>query len=126
MKTKFLLLAVVLLTMLSTRAVAQNDASAMREQMKERLDELKALVPDGVKGLNETLKNNVNVSVTNNTNLYNASPLLSYEVYEFAYDELDWFITRVNEYLAAYGEFTVNLAKLQTLINNFNADTEKK
>ena len=126
MKTKFLLLAVMLLTMLSTRAVAQNDASAMREQMKERLDELKALVPDGVKGLNETLKNNVNERVTNYTNLYNASPIQSYQNYEDAYDELDWFITRVNEYLAAYGEFTDNMAKLKSLIQNFNPDTEYK
>ncbi len=126
MKTKFLLLAVMLLTMLSTRAVAQNDASAMREQMKERLDELKALAPDGVKGLNETLKNNVNERVTNFTNLYNASPIQSYQNYEDAYDELVWFITRVNKYLAAYGEFTDNMAKLKSLIDNFNADTEKK
>ena len=129
MKTKFLLLAVVLLTMLSTRAVAQsveNDPNAMRELMKGKLDELQALVPDGVKGLNETLKNNVNERVTNYTNLYNASSIQSYQNYEDAYDELDWFITRVNEYLAAYGEFTVNLAKLKDLIDNFNADTENK
>ena len=46
--------------MLSTRAVAQDDASAMRELMKGKLEELKALAPDGVKGLNETLKNKVN------------------------------------------------------------------
>jgi len=45
-----LLLLLVLLTMLSTRAVAQGDASAMREQMKERLDELTTLAPDNVKG----------------------------------------------------------------------------
>ena len=129
MKTKFLLLAVVLLTMLSTRAVAQsveNDPNAMRELMKGKLDELKALVPDGVKGLNETLKNNVNERVTNFTNLYNASPIQSYQNYEDAYDELDWFITRVNKYLAAYGEFTVNLAKLKDLIDNFNVDKENK
>ncbi len=126
MKTKLLFLAVVLLTMLSTRAVAQNDASAMRELMKGKLDELKALVPDGVKGLNETLKNNVNERVTNYTNLYDASPIQSYQNYEDAYDELDWFITRVNKYLAAYGEFTVNMAKLKDLIDNFNADTENK
>lgn len=127
MKTKFLLLAVMLLTMLSTRAVAQNDASAMREQMKERLDELKALAPDGVKGLNETLKHDtVKVYITLYTGWYNASPLLSYDDYQEAYDHLGFIIDRVNEYLAAYGEFTDNMAKLQTLIQNFNADTEKK
>ena len=75
MKTKFLLLAVMLLTMLSTRAVAQNDASAMRELMKTRIDELKALAPDNVKGLNETLKNDtVKVYIAQYTDWYNASP----------------------------------------------------
>ena len=49
--------------MLSTRAVAQDDASAMREQMKERIDALKDLAPDGVKGLNQTLKNDVKVYI---------------------------------------------------------------
>jgi len=116
----------MLLTMLSTRAVAQGDASAMRELMKTRIDELKALAPDDVKGLNETLKNDVNVYKALYTGWYNASPLLSYEEYEEAYDHLGFIINRVNKYLAAYGEFTVNLAKLKDLIDNFNADTEKK
>ena len=125
MKTKFLLLAVVLLTMLSTRAVAQDDASAMREQMKERIDELKALAPENVKGLNQTLKNDVKVYIAQYTEWYNASPLKSYDDYEEAYDNLGCIIDRVNKYLAAYGEFTVNLAKLKDLIDNFNAGTEK-
>lgn len=117
----------MLLTMLSTRAVAQNDASAMRELMKTRIDELKALAPDNVKGLNQTLKNDtVKVYIAQYTGWYNASPLLSYEEYEEAYDHLGWIIDRVNEYLAAYKEFTDNMAKLQSLIKNFNADTEKK
>jgi len=123
MRKNKLLLLLVLLTMLSTRAVAQNDASAMREQMKERLDELKALVPDGVKGLNETLKNDVKVYTAQYTEWYNASK--SYEDYEEAYDHLGFIINRVNKYLAAYGEFTDNMAKLKTLINNFNAGTEE-
>ena len=127
MKKTRLLLLLVLLTMLSTRAVAQNDASAMREQMKERLDELKALAPENVKGLNETLKNDtVKVFTAQYTNLYNASPLESYEAYEEAYDFLGYIIDRVNKYLAAYKEFTDNMTKLQTLIQNFNPDTEKK
>ena len=127
MKTKFLLLAVVLLTMLSTRAVAQNDASAMRELMKGRIDELTALAPDNVKGLNQTLKHDtVKVYIAQYTELYNDSPLKSYDDYQEAYDFLGWIIVRVNEYLAAYREFTDNMTKLQTLINNFNADTENK
>ena len=122
-----LLLLLVLLTMLSTRAVAQNDASAMRAQMKERLDELKALAPDNVKGLNETLKHDtVKVYIAQCTQLYNASPLESYQEYKDAYDFLGHIIFRVNEYLDAYKEFTDNIAKLKTLIQNFNADTEKK
>ena len=121
-----LLLLLVLLTMLSTRAVAQNDASAMREQMKGRIDELTTLVPENVKGLNETLKNDINVYKELYTGWYNASPLKSYDDYEEAYDHLGFIIDRVNKYLAAYKEFTDNMAKLQTLINNFNADTEKK
>lgn len=125
MKTKFLLLAVVLLTMLSTRAVAQNDASAMRELMKTRIDELKALAPDNVKGLNQTLKDDtVKVYIAQYTDWYNASK--SYDDYQEAYDFLGWIIVRVNEYLAAYREFTDNMTKLKTLINKFNADTEKK
>ena len=127
MKKTRLLLLLVLSTMLSTRAVAQNDASAMREQMKERLDELKALAPENVKGLNQTLKNDtVKVYTALYTGWYNASPLLSYEEYEEAYDHLGYIIVRVNQYLAAYKEFTDNMAKLQTLINNFNPDTEEK
>lgn len=113
----------MLLTMLSTRAVAQ-DASAMREQMKERIDALTALAPDGVKGLNETLKNDVKVFTAQYTEWYNASK--SYDDYEEAYGHLGFIIDRVNKYLAAYGEFTDNMAKLKTLIQNFNADTEKK
>ena len=124
MRKNKLLLLLVLLTMLSTRAVAQDDASAMREQMKERLDELKALVPDGVKGLNETLKNDVKVYTAQYTEWYNASK--SYDDYEEAYDNLGGIIDRVNKYLAAYREFTDNMAKLKSLIQNFNADTEKK
>ena len=116
----------MLLTMLSTRAVAQDDASAMREQMKERLDELTTLAPDNVKGLNETLRNDVNVYKALYTGWYNASPLKSYDDYEEAYDHLGFIIDRVNKYLAAYKEFTDNIAKLKTLIQNFNADTEKK
>ena len=119
-----LLLLLVLLTMLSTRAVAQNDASAMREQMKTRIDELKALAPDNVKGLNGTLKNDVKVYIAQYTEWYNASK--SYDDYDEAYGHLGFLIDRVNKYLAAYGEFTVNIAKLKTLIQNFNADTEKK
>ncbi len=126
MRKNKLLLLLVLLTMLSTRAVAQDDASAMREQMKERLDELTTLAPDNVKGLNETLRNDVNVYKALYTGWYNASPLKSYDDYEEAYDHLGWIIDRVNEYLAAYKEFTGNMAKLQPLIYNFNADTEKK
>ena len=126
MKQNKLLLLLVLLTMLSTRAVAQNDASAMREQMKERIDELTALAPDNVKGLNETLRNDVNVYKALYTGWYNASPLKSYDDYEEAYDHLGFIIDRVNKYLAAYKEFTDNIAKLKTLIQNFNADTEKK
>ena len=53
-------------------------------------------------------------------------PLKSYEDYEEAYDFLGWIIDRVNNYLDAYREFTDNMAKLKTLINKFNADTEKK
>ena len=122
-----LLLLLVLLTMLSTRAVAQNDASAMRELMKGRIDELTALAPENVKGLNETLKNDtVKVFIASFTQLYNASPLESYQEYKDAYDFLGWIIFRVNEYLDAYKEFTDNMAKLKTLIQNFNADTEKK
>jgi len=121
-----LLLLLVLLTMLSTRAVAQNDASAMRELMKTRIDELTALAPDNVKGLNETLRNDVNVYKALYTGWYNASPLKSYDDYEEAYGHLGFIIDRVNKYLAAYGEFTDNMAKLKTLIQNFNADTEKK
>lgn len=121
-----LLLLLVLLTMLSTRAVAQDDASAMRAQMKERIDELTALAPENVKGLNETLKNDVNVYKALYTGWYNASPLKSYDDYEEAYDHLGFIIDRVNKYLAAYGEFTDNMAKLKTLIQNFNADTENK
>lgn len=127
MKKTRLLLLLVLLTMLSTRAVAQNDASAMRAQMKERLDELKALAPENVKGLNQTLKNDtVKVYTAQYTQLYNASPLKSYEDYEDAYDFLGYIIVRVNQYLAAYREFTDNMTKLQTLIQNFNPDTEEK
>lgn len=127
MKKTRLLLLLVLLTMLSTRAVAQNDASAMREQMKERLDELKALAPENVKGLNQTLKNDtVKVYTAQYTQLYNASPLKSYEDYEDAYDFLGYIIDRVNKYLAAYKEFTDNMAKLKDLIQNFNPDTEEK
>ena len=49
------------------------------EQMKERLDELKALAPENVKGLNQTLKNDtVKVFIASFTQLYNASPLESY------------------------------------------------
>ena len=121
-----LLLLLVLLTMLSTRAVAQNDASAMRELMKGRIDELTALAPDNVKGLNETLRNDVNVYKALYTGWYSASPLKSYDDYEEAYGHLGFIIDRVNKYLAAYGEFTDNMAKLKTLIQNFNADTEKK
>ena len=124
-KIKLLLLLVLLMTA-ATGAWAQNDASAMREQMKERIDALKALAPDNVKGLNETLKNDINVYKELYTGWYNASPLKSYDDYEEAYDHLGFIIDRVNKYLAAYKEFTVNMAKLQTLINNFNADTEKK
>ena len=127
MRKNKLLLLLALLTMLSTRAVAQNDASAMREQMKERIDELKALAPDNVKGLNETLKHDtVKVYIARYTDWYNASPLKSYQDYEDAYDHLGWIIDRVNNYLNAYMEFTDNMAKLKTLIQNFNADTEKK
>ena len=126
MRKNKLLLLLVLLTMLSTRAVAQDDASAMREQMKERLDELTTLAPDNVKGLNETLRNDVNVYKALYTGWYNASPLKSYDDYEEAYDHLGFIIDRVNKYLAAYKEFTDNIAKLKTLIQNFNADTEKK
>ena len=121
-----LLLLLVLLTMLSTRAVAQNDASAMRELMKGRIDELTALAPENVKGLNETLKNDVKVYKALYTGWYNASPLKSYDDYDEAYGHLGFLIDRVNKYLAAYGEFTDNIAKLKTLIQNFNADTEKK
>ena len=122
-----LLLLLALLTMLSTRAVAQNDASAMRELMKTRIDELKALAPDNVKGLNETLKHDtVKVYIARYTDWYNASPLKSYQDYEDAYDHLGWIIDRVNNYLNAYMEFTDNMAKLKTLIQNFNADTENK
>ena len=120
-----LLLLLVLLTMLSTRAVAQNDASAMRELMKGRIDELTALAPDNVKGLNETLRNDVNVYKALYTGWYNASPLKSYDDYEEAYDHLGFIIDRVNKYLAAYGEFTDNMAKLKDLTDNFNAGTEE-
>ena len=126
MRKNKLLLLLVLLTMLSTRAVAQNDASAMRELMKGRIDELTALAPENVKGLNETLKNDVKVYKALYTGWYNASPLKSYDDYDEAYGHLGFLIDRVNKYLAAYGEFTVNIAKLKTLIQNFNADTEKK
>jgi len=125
MRKNKLLLLLVLLTMLSTRAVAQDDASAMREQMKERIDELKALAPDNVKGLNQTLRNDVNVYIAWYTEWYNASPLKSYDDYEEAYDNLGGIIDRVNKYLAAYGEFTDNMAKLKDLIDNFNAGTEE-
>ena len=125
MRKNKLLLLLVLLTMLSTRAVAQDDASAMREQMKERLDELTTLAPDNVKGLNETLRNDVNVYKALYTGWYNASPLKSYDDYEEAYDHLGFIIDRVNKYLAAYGEFTDNMAKLKDLTDNFNAGTEE-
>lgn len=121
-----LLLLLVLLAAVVTGAMAQNDASAMREQMKERLDELTTLAPENVKGLNETLKNDINVYKELYTGWYNASPLKSYDDYEEAYDHLGFIIDRVNKYLAAYKEFTDNMAKLKTLIQNFNADTEKK
>ena len=127
MKTKLLLFAVALLTMLSTSAVAQSeDASQMRELMKTRIDSLNTLVSSGVKGLTGKLKNDVNTFTGNYTNLYNASPLRDYDDYKDGYDFLEFMIGHVNRYLAAYKDFSGKIEKLKGMIDNFNADTEKK
>ena len=127
MKTKLLLFAVALLTMLSTSAVAQSeDASQMRELMKERIDSLNTLVSSGVQGLTGKVKKDVNTYTGNYTNLYNASPLRDYSHYKDAYDFLEFVINHVNRYLAAYKDFSDKMNKLEGMINSFNADTEKK
>ena len=127
MKTKLLLFAVALLTMLSTSAVAQSeDASQMRELMKGKIDQLNALVPSGVKGLTGKVKKDVNTFTGNFTNLYNASPLRDYDDYKDGYDFLEFVIGHVNKYLAAYKDFSDKMNKLEGMINHFNADTEKK
>lgn len=127
MKTKLLLFAVALLTMLSTSAVAQSeDASQMRELMKGRIDSLNTLVSSGVKGLTGKLKKDVNTFTGNYTNLYNASPLRDYDDYKDGYDFLEFVIGHVNKYLAAYKDFSGKMEKLKGMINHFNADTEKK
>ena len=127
MKTKLLLFAVALLTMLSTSAVAQSgDASQMRELMKGRLDSLSTLVPSGVKGLDGKVKKDINTYIGSYTDLYNASPLKGYNEYEDAYDYLEYLIDHVNRYLAAYKDFSDKMSKLKNMFDNFNADTEKK
>ena len=127
MKTKLLLFAVALLTMLSTSAVAQSeDASQMRELMKERIDSLNTLVSSGVQGLTGKVKKDVNTFTGNYTNLYNASPLRDYDDYKDGYDFLGAVFEHVNRYLAAYKDFSGKMEKLKGMIDNFNADTEKK
>lgn len=127
MKTKLLLFAVALLTMLSTSAVAQSeDASQMRELMKGRIDSLNTLVSSGVKGLTGKLKKDVNTFTGNYTNLYNDYPLRDYDVYKDGYDFLEFMIGHVNRYLAAYKDFSGKMEKLKGMIDNFNADTDKK
>ena len=119
-------MAVLLLTMLSTRAVAQ-DAAEMREQMGQKLEELKALVPANVKGLDKSLKEVIiSPALSRYTELYNQSPLDTYSNYEDAYDDIVYIITRTNQYLTAYARFSDNMSQLKTLIDNFNADTEPK
>lgn len=135
MKTKLLFMAVLLLTMLSTRAVAQDEQdpldgltpSEMREQMKLKLDELKALAPANVKGLDLKLKEDtIKRYVSLYTELYNQSTLRDYSDYREAYDYIVHLITRTNQYLTAYARFLDNMSQLKTLIDNFNADTEPK
>ena len=119
-------MAVLLLTMLGTRAVAQ-DAAEMREQMGQKLAELKALAPANVKGLDKSLKEVIiSPALSRYTELYNQSPLDTYSNYEDAYDDIVYIITRTNQYLTAYARFSDNMSQLKTLIDNFNADTEPK
>lgn len=128
-------MAVLLLTMLSTRAVAQDEQdpldgltpSEMREQMGQKLEELKALVPANVKGLDLKLKEDtIKPALSMYTELYNQSPLDTYSNYRDAYDNIVYIITRTNQYLTAYAKFLDNMSQLKTLIDNFNADTETK
>lgn len=111
-----------------TLTLAGTDPSAMRDLLKQKIDELNALYPTGT-GINlpgpcSSLVDSVEKSVSEFTALYNNPVLQDYETYKAAYDETEHLIGSVNHYMEAYSKFSSDMQKLQSMIAGFDPGTD--
>ena len=105
------------------------DADAMRDLLKGKMDEMDELVPDRAvaPGISEVLLDSINNSYGAAEALYNEDPVLhEYQEYKDAYDELEHLIGSANKYLTAYNKFSTDWTSLNNMIAAFNPGTDEK
>ncbi len=108
--------------------LAGTDPQAMKDLLKGKIDEMKALVPDmsGQPGIALVVLDSISNITSDAEALYNNPVLQDYNDYKEAYDALEHLIGSANKYLEAYSKLTADLTSLNNMISAFNADTPEK
>ena len=108
--------------------LAGTDPSAMKDLLKGKIDDMKALVPDvdNAPGIAGIVLDSIANSLTDAETLYNNPVLQDYEDYKEAYDALEHLIGSANKYLEAFSKLSADLTSLNNMIAAFDADTPTK
>ena len=108
--------------------LAGTDPSAMKDLLKGKIDDMKALVPDvdNAPGIAGIVLDSIANSLTDAETLYNNPVLQDYEDYKEAYDALEHLIGSANHYLEAFSKLSADLTSLNNMIAAFDADTPTK
>lgn len=111
-----------------TLELAGTDPSAMKDLLKGKIDDMKALVPDvdNAPGIAGIVLDSIANSLTDAETLYNNPVLQDYEDYKEAYDALEHLIGSANKYLEAFSKLSADLTSLNNMIAAFDADTPTK
>ncbi|MBP5484513.1 MAG: hypothetical protein J6X76_01395 [Bacteroidaceae bacterium] len=111
-----------------TLELAGTDPQAMKDLLKGKIDDIKALVPDmsGQPGIAGVVLDSISASTSDAEALYNNPVLQDYEDYKEAYDALEHLIGSANKYLEAFSKLTADLTSLNNMIAAFDADTPEK
>ena len=108
--------------------LAGTDPGAMKDLLKGKIDEMKALVPDATDapGIAGVVLDSISNITSDAEALYNNPVQQDYEDYKEAYDALEHLIGSANKYLEAYSKLSADLTSLNNMISAFNADTPAK
>lgn len=111
-----------------TLELAGTDPSAMKDLLKGKIDDMKALVPDvdNAPGIAGVVLDSITNSMSDAEALYNNPVLQDYEDYKGAYDALEHLIGSANKYLEAFSKLSADLTSLNNMIVAFDADTPTK